>query len=250
MGFFDLKATCAVCDKSIGLNRFQLSKNVWICPKCLQELGGQSNWGNIRKTNVTELRKMLNIPSYENASNLQREKFSPTKSIGNYIYFDEINKKFKIQTNSQIFLYSDIVDFELLEEGNSIEKGGVGRAVVGNLLFGSVGAIVGGATGHKSKNTCTNLKVKITLNNIKTPVEYIVLIYKEVEKDNYIYKNAINIAQEIISVLQIICSQNKTATIVEESSNIDEIKKYKNLLDIGAITKEEFEKKKKSLLNL
>lgn len=32
------------------------------------------------------------------------------------------------------------------------------------------------------------------------------------------------------------------------SSNADEIMKYKNLLDIGAITEEEFEKKKKELL--
>ncbi len=34
------------------------------------------------------------------------------------------------------------------------------------------------------------------------------------------------------------------------SSNIDELKKYKELLDMGAITQEEFNKKKKELLNL
>lgn len=35
-----------------------------------------------------------------------------------------------------------------------------------------------------------------------------------------------------------------------DQSNYDEVKKLKELLDIGAITQEEFDKKKKQLLNL
>lgn len=35
-----------------------------------------------------------------------------------------------------------------------------------------------------------------------------------------------------------------------ENDNIEEIKKYKELLDSGIITQEEFEKKKKELLNI
>lgn len=38
--------------------------------------------------------------------------------------------------------------------------------------------------------------------------------------------------------------------IVEKTSNIEEIKKYKELLDMGAITQEEFDAKKKQLLGL
>ena len=37
---------------------------------------------------------------------------------------------------------------------------------------------------------------------------------------------------------------------VNENTNADEIKKYKDLLDNGAITQEEFDEKKKQLLNL
>ncbi len=40
MGFFDLKVKCVVCDNDTGLNRFQLKKDVWICPNCLKKLGG------------------------------------------------------------------------------------------------------------------------------------------------------------------------------------------------------------------
>jgi hypothetical protein len=37
--------------------------------------------------------------------------------------------------NPKIYNYSDIVDFELLEDGESITKGGLGRAITGGLLF-------------------------------------------------------------------------------------------------------------------
>ena len=189
--------------------------------------------------------------------------FMPTKKIGNYLYLDENNKKltipqglFRKKINEQkIYNYNDIVNFELIEDGNSISEGGVGRAIVGGALFGGIGAIVGGSTGHKHKQTCTNLKIKITLNNINNPVEYITFINTEIKKDSRLYKSYIKIAQEIISVLQIICETNKSINISQQInspsvSNIDELKKYKELLDCGAITEEEFEKKKKEILNL
>ena len=45
-------------------------------------------------------------------------------------------------------------------------------------------------------------------------------------------------------------SSNIQTTIVESSSNADELKKYKELLDQGIITQEEFDAKKKQLLGL
>lgn len=43
---------------------------------------------------------------------------------------------------------------------------------------------------------------------------------------------------------------NQQTTMVLSTSNADEIKKYKELLDMGAITQEEFECKKKQILDL
>ena len=40
MGFFDLKVKCAACDKEVGLNRYQIDKNVWLCPNCFKQAGG------------------------------------------------------------------------------------------------------------------------------------------------------------------------------------------------------------------
>lgn len=41
MGFFSLKATCCLCEKSIGLNRYRLAdkKEHWICRECFKKCG-------------------------------------------------------------------------------------------------------------------------------------------------------------------------------------------------------------------
>ena len=122
--------------------------------------------------------------------------FSATKKIGNFIQFDDVNKKIAIPKTSftgkicdlHIFDYSAIAEYELLEDGNSIEKGGIGRALVGGALFGGAGAVVGASTGHKHKATCSKLQIKITLNDMKTPVVYVNFIEAETKKNGALYK--------------------------------------------------------------
>ena len=139
----------------------------------------------------------------------------------------------------------------MLEDGNSIEKGGVGRALVGGALFGGVGAVVGASTGHKHKATCSKLQIKITLNNMKAPVVYVNFIEAETKKNGALYKMIYPMAQEALSVLSIITqSQKSESSPHAEVSAADEILKFKKLLDEGIITQEEFDLKKKQLLGL
>jgi len=203
-----------------------------------------------QKTITSETDKMI----------LQKHKFNATKKIGTYLYLDDNNKKWAIPEvtitgklkNIRLYNYSDILNFELIEDGNSIIKGGVGRAIAGGVLFGGVGAIVGGVTGKK-KNTslCSRLQIKITLNKLNMSTEYINLITTETKKDGSVYKMYFNTAQEIISTLEVICSKNANKSDNENTSNIstaDEILKFKKLLDEGIITQEEFDRKKQELL--
>lgn len=70
--------------------------------------------------------------------------------------------------------------FELLENGETVTKGGIGRALAGGILFGEAGAIVGGITGKKTtRKVVDTFKIKITINNIDNPIEYIELINKK-----------------------------------------------------------------------
>lgn len=67
----------------------------------------------------------------------------------------------------------------------------------------------------------------------------------------------LNNRQEVFTELSKLLSEfqntNKTETVVKQEipqSNADELKKYKDLLDGGVITQEEFDQKKKQLLGL
>lgn len=55
-------------------------------------------------------------------------------------------------------------------------------------------------------------------------------------------------AQKILSWLNIMTENNNSTETIPNVSVADEIKKFKDLLDMGAITQEEFDKKKTELL--
>ena len=189
--------------------------------------------------------------------------WAPTKTIGTYFQIDDNNKKwaplvgiFKPQV-AGIYNYSDILEYELLEDGDTLTKGGLGRAVIGGALFGGVGAIVGGVTGgKKQKKIVTSMSIKITTKNMDAPTIYINFITGKTKTNSSIYKAATYCAQETLSTLAQIVAQNEdaqpdpTQNPSSETGPADEIRKYKQLLDDGIITQEEFESKKKQLLNL
>ena len=184
--------------------------------------------------------------------------FKPTKKVG-IISFDDNTQSFvifKSKKNQDLYYYNQIVDFELQEDGESIAKGGLGRAVAGGLLFGGVGAIVGGVTGgKKTKSVCKSLKIKITFRNNPRQTEYIPFITTETKTGGFIYKTAYQSAQDTLSALQIAVDMvNNTpveaAPVQQAASGADEILKYKGLLDAGIITEEEFNVKKAQILGL
>ena len=82
---------------------------------------------------------------------------------------------------------------------------------------------------------------------------YILIFWQLQLKDSFTYKSIYKSAQEILSTLQLICNSPKVPeenSNVHPKSNADEILKFKNLLDQGIITQEEFDLKKKQLLGL
>ena len=192
--------------------------------------------------------------------------FGMTKQIGNYLWINENKKTAAVPrtnfigavTGINAFKYEELLDFELIQDGSSIiNKGGLGRAAVGGLLFGGSGAVVGTLTGaRKQTQTCTELRIKLTLNNTAIPYLFIDFIKgASFKKDSMIYRQLADSAQAVMSMLQIISKstneeQTQQAVTVNVSSSADEIRKYKTLLDDGIITQEEFDAKKKQLLGL
>ncbi|KYN78135.1 hypothetical protein A0J52_02330 [Clostridium sporogenes] len=140
------------------------------------------------------------------------EEFVSTSEVKGYIKFNDNIKQILISPkfNPRIVNYSDILDFELIENGKTVEtKGGLGRTAAGGVLFGGVGAIVGGTTGKKkSISSVSGMKIKIVVNDMSNPNIYINIITTSTKIDSFIYRASCDIAQRILSMLKIATSQN------------------------------------------
>lgn len=256
MGLFSKKEICSICNENEGKQKIAEG---YVCKECLKLCGGfypankpfKLASKNDIQTAINNNRKNKDLVSM----------FSTTNKIGNYIEFDEGKRLWLVpdgfngkKINPKVFSYDDIIDYELLEDGESVTKGGLGRAVVGGVLLGGVGAVVGGVTGKKKTKTLINsLKIKITVNNISIPSVYIGLLMTQTKSNSIIYKAAYSQAQQILSMLSIISSKReieRNEESVQPISVSDELIKLKALLDDGVLTKEEFETQKNKILSI
>lgn len=240
------KRKCVICGKEVGMltAKTEIYDGV-ICAKCLRA-EGMTELSNPRAYNTYSMRVLIN----KRAALVSR--FRVTKTVGS-LNIDENNKLFRV--GGDLFEYDNLLSFELLENGETITKGGIGRAVAGGLLFGGVGATVGALTGPKrSRGVCTSMKMRLTLKNAHIDTVYIPFVTREVKTGSFVYKAAQKTAQQCISALQIILDVNQAANQASAASGAisaaDEIVKFKQLMDAGVITAAEFEAKKKQLLGL
>lgn len=233
-------------------------------------------FGKDRLSLTKELANTYQIPLKEATSIapkmydiVQKEKtelvsqWTPSHKINQFFEIDEVGKRFAIFESfgvtmskyklNRICNYSDLLSYELLEDGDSITSGGLESAAAGAVLFGGTGAIVGGVAGKKrTKKEISSLKIKITLRDVSSAPIYINLLTIKSKSTSLMYKAAYEQAQQILSTLDQISANldvGDSKQVQPQASAADEILKYKNLLDIGAITQEEFDMKKKELLD-
>ena len=124
--------------------------------------------------------------------------------IDSKVVFDLNNRKIAIiDTNAVKIDYVDfdkIVQCEILEDNSVVMKGGVGRAVVGGILAGGVGAIVGAQT-RGSSEIVKNLSIRIITNDVINSLVWIHLIKTATKRDSFEYKRNKDAAQQIYSTI-------------------------------------------------
>jgi hypothetical protein len=267
MGLFS-KETCVVCgNEAKTLGRHKLKDGSYVCGDCVKKTNICAGWNldTLKASSVEQIRTRIKNVEIAEAENSQRiSGFTATKKFGGYIWFDDNHKWFVLPKGlitstidgCHVYQYKELLDYELLKDGSTITKGGLGKALVGGAVFGVAGAIVG-ATSKKTKQVCEKLQIKITTTNSDNPLLFINLISTETKKNSMTYRLSSNIAQEILSKFHIISSELADESAVSpaqiNTGTVDvagEIKKFKELLDMGAISQEEFDKKKDQLLNL
>lgn len=179
--------------------------------------------------------------------NLSNKGFSTSNTISFTRYsnrfqvrIDMKNKQIAICTilpfeKTDIIKFSDIIECQIIEDSNTIMKGGVGRAVVGGALAGGVGAIVGANT-RASRNVTNSLQIRIVTKNINSSLCTIDIITREINKSSDEYKEAMNFANKVYATINSIIS-NSTESVNRESSNCSSIYD-KNQQEVEEITKE------------
>ncbi|WP_304675966.1 SHOCT domain-containing protein [uncultured Lactobacillus sp.] len=200
-------------------------------------------------------------------------------SFQNY-YFDLKNGQILeargvLNRNYRVIDFKDVLSYSINKKEHNDSKTqtkrkhALTRAAVGTLL-GPVGTVAGALTSKKetttiSKDFVDHLGVVIHLND-GTMFE-ITYFNSTLKADNSLVRESINKVNELATILEAGIANAKkqldapqietTKPAVEQSTPqpspadpLDEIKKLKGLLDIGAITQEEFDAKKKQLLNL
>lgn len=244
MGLFGKKEVCAVCGGKLQFGLGSKIADGTICFNC--KIAGRVSDSALPYKSADELKKHI---AEEDA---KLSAFTPTDGVKeSNLEMNRSTKKWKYLNN--VFDFSELIDFELLEDGVSVTKGGVGSAIVGGALSGGVGAIVGSNVGKKQNDMCSKMSVMISTTDDFCPSVEIPFIVRETKKKSIQYRTAKASANKVMALLSVIenSQSNQEANLQPaQSSGADELLKFKQLLDAGAITKEEYDAKKKQILGL
>lgn len=174
----------------------------------------------------------------------------------------------KVKYDVKTFSYKDILESEVVIDGETVtktsRKSQVGGAILGGILAGGVGAIIGGLSGKtSSKEKVKTIQLKIIINDTKNPLQIITFLNedtsivrsnekfikanKEVMHWHSLFKVVIDIADKEEKSTQVI--QNNINGTNATFNSADEIRKLHELLKEGIITQEEFDLQKKKIFS-
>lgn len=155
--------------------------------------------------------------------------------------------------NINIFDFSDMIKFELLLDCDEVLQGRGLASTGGALLFGVTGAVIGASGQRKVLKQNKSIVINIFLNKVDCPL--ISINFPTVIKTDTLsienYEQQLQQAKTLQGVLYYIEQQNKNIkqSVKSENDITTKIKQLNELKEQGLISEEEFNNKKKDLLN-
>lgn len=209
--------------------------------------------GDIEIDEVNKLLKFNNASSNIKKNNAM--KLLGKGVLAMYTLGASIAVEMALKPGDVIFRYDEIRDYDLLENDVSVESGGLGRAIAGDVIAGPVGGLLGSLTAkRKTRKSIDMMALQVSTTNFCFPSIMISYLTNETKTKSTRYTNALSQARNTIACLNLIFSQcdNSESQQTQQSNSdpYEELKKAKELLDMGIISQEEFEIKKKQLLEL
>jgi len=158
--------------------------------------------------------------------------------------------------------YKDILSSELFEDGQTITKTARGSqaagAAIGGLLFGGIGAVVGGLSGTQVQNSKVNrIELRLVVNDSLDPIHNICFFDGVANRDSARYKIASEMARQWQVRLDVLIKRADDEMRALEQplvpstpiSIADELEKLAGLKSQGILTNEEFLMQKEKLLS-
>lgn len=214
---------CDVCGGNAGILASKLGDGRWICGSCLKKAGGVSAIFKLREMRTPEIKSLI---FGENAS-VANDEFHTSQQFGKLLKIDEAAKMIEIplealnqsrairqalpkgKVTDTYIKFSDLVGVDLIENGSLVTSGGLGSALTGAALFGNTGMIVGGLVGKKKiSDVCESLQIKLTVNDLNNPAIFIDVVRSRIAKKSLKYQTDFELAQKIISALNVIIQRN------------------------------------------
>lgn len=232
-------ANCPICGERVGILMKTKVRDGVICTHC------SLICSSCETLSINQIREFWNI------NGMRWQSFRATQALKSfmsdvitidgdhrYFIFGDVNKIGEVPV---VFSFDEVDSYEVRAIGGKTvtkRKGGITRAIVGGAIAGSVGALVGSETA-KSESVTTDGGDEILVNFIT---------YAGRAK-----RLSIDYPAGFTEFLDRCIEEKQRAANASPNAPVsaaDEIMKYKQLLDVGAITQEEFDAKKKQLLGL
>lgn len=222
---------CNVCGTKLGLlGTFKIQDGL-ICLSCSKLC---ATW----QTECIE-----NIKKYRNDHQKRLSIFLEKQTLKSFgsevIHIDTEHNLFYIgkDTFHRIYKFDEIIDYgyDITELQTTTKKnGGITRALVGGAVAGPVGALVGSSTAKSSAKTSSTKTFYINLKTYSGALKVLM---------HFPPKGFKEFLDKCISDSQLLNSDNQISTLS------DKLKTITSLKEQGLITEEDFENKKKELLN-
>lgn len=265
-----INRVCESCGRKIGLveNAPVTKDKKQICTNCVEDVFSEYNtkammwvgkhtFEEFDKAHVKSISTNLTkLTDQEREKGLLQINGARIINFDN-AYFDPDNKEALLKSNDNLFKfrYADIISYKPVERGHSEKKHhGIARAVTGGVLLGPVGAVVGATTGGKEFDYIDELGADISLSQGNSvAIRFIRKPTKQGANTQESYKQCSSLCALLDSITEENDSEKiqKVETVNSSEADITEqLKKLKSLTDDGILTQEEFEAKKKQLLNI
>ena len=235
---------CPVCGGKLGLLNREKSADGLICASCSNFFYSKLGFRAAKQPTAT-------LADYWATLEQHRKVFKETDSIYDgdalFVSIDKTNWLFCFGHRGgdkgprMIYSFDEVAGYESDAPDDltvTEAKGGIGRAVIGAAVAGPVGAIVGAATAktetRKGSRSKENVSIRFTLPLGETSLP------------TTVYPGGMTAFLKRCKVSQ----EKPRVTDQVTSSTADELLKFKQLLDMGAITEAEYNAKKAQLLGL